>query len=188
MTWEDEGSPLSTNFEQCGFETTWFLRNSSTTIWIYCLQIVVFLVYLLIKAIYERCGRLQALQRTLAGYLFYNGIIRLFTETFLDLYVTSLLNIVAVDWKTSSAMTRASNVTAVGVFTLWNLAVLFLAVLYARNFDKINAKSNYSALLSGTKLDGERKTKWNLLLPAFLFGRRICFTLGVLLIRHFLWA
>ena len=147
-----------------------------------------FLVYLLIGAIYRRCGRLKSLHQKLARYFIYNGIIRLFTETFIDLYVTSLLNIVAANWKTSSALISASNVASVVVFALCNLTVLLLASVYFRKFGEMNAQSNYGALLEGTKLDAKRKSKWNLLLPAFLFGRRICFTLSLLLIRHFLWA
>lgn len=115
-------------------------------------------------------------------------MIRFFTETFLDLYVTSLLNIVAAEWNSSSVLIRSSNVVAVTVFVLCNISLVLLAVVYVRNFDKIDAKSNYGALLQGTKLDAKKKSKWNLMLPALLFGRRICFTLSTLLIRHFLWA
>ena len=58
VTWGDNGTPFSHTFEECGFETTWFLHNSSTIVWIYILHFALFLVYLLVKAIYRRCGRL----------------------------------------------------------------------------------------------------------------------------------
>lgn len=164
----EEGSPLSYNFEGCGFETTWFLLNSSATVWIYCLHIVMFLAYLLVAAIFRRFGRLQALQKKLSTYLFFNGVIRLFAETFLDLYVSSLLNIVAADWETTSALIRASNVVSVGVFVLCNVLVVLLAFVYLRNYHKIDDKSSYRVLLEGTELRRpDRKSKWNLLLPAF---------------------
>ena len=188
VTWDDNGTPYSFNFEECGFETTWFLYNSSPIVWIYCLHIVMFLVFLLVKAIFRRCGRLQAVHRKLTDYFFFNGMIRLFTETFLDLYVSSLLNIVAADWQTSSGPIKASNGASLGVFALSSLIVFVLAFVYFRNFNKIDAQSNYGALLSGTKLNAKQKSKWNLLLPAFLFGRRISFTFAALLFDDFLWA
>ena len=82
----------------------------------------------------------------------------------------------------------ASYVVSLGVFVLSNLVVLLLASVYYRNFDKIDAGSSYGALLDRTKLEDKKKSKWDLLFPALLFGRRICLTLGVLLIREFLWA
>lgn len=85
-------------------------------------------------------------------------------------------------------MIRASNGTSLGVFALSSLIVLVLAFVYFRNFDRIDAESNYGVLLNGTRLSKERKSKWNLLLPAFLFGRRISFTLAVLLFSDFLSA
>ena len=57
VTWDD-GTPHSINLAECGFDTIWSLHNSSTIVWIYCLYFVMFLVYLLIRAIYGRCGRL----------------------------------------------------------------------------------------------------------------------------------
>lgn len=74
-------------------------------------------------------------------------MIRLFVETFFELYVSSLLNIVAVEWKTSNALTRASYGVSLGFFVLCNLIVLLLACVYCRNFDKIGLNSNYGALL-----------------------------------------
>ena len=61
VTWDDEGGPLSSSFEECGFETSWFLQNSSVTVWLYCLHILMLLVYFLVRAIYRRFGKLQTL-------------------------------------------------------------------------------------------------------------------------------
>ena len=33
VTWDDDGTPFSSSFEECGFDTTWFLHNSSTIVW-----------------------------------------------------------------------------------------------------------------------------------------------------------
>ena len=56
-----EGSPYSDNFEECSFESTWFLANSSAIIWIYVLHFALFLVYVLIKVFCSMTGKLRSL-------------------------------------------------------------------------------------------------------------------------------
>lgn len=148
-----------------------------------------FLFYLLVRAVHKRCGKWQLLHQRLAKYLFWNGVIQLFAVTFLDLYVSSLLNVVAADFDSPvNTLVGVSNVVSLGVFVLCNLLVLLLACVYFFKFDKIDKHSNFGALLDRTKLDEKHKSKWNLLLPALLFGRRMSFALSVLLIRESLWA
>lgn len=93
VTWED-GNPFSNSFEECGVETTWLLANSSVIMWLYSLNLAVFIVYLLVRWMNKRFKVLSARRQKLESYFFFNGVIRLFMETFLDLYLTSLLNVI----------------------------------------------------------------------------------------------
>ena len=45
----DDGEPFSYNFEQCGFDTTWLLANSSFIIWTWLLNFALFGSYFLVR-------------------------------------------------------------------------------------------------------------------------------------------
>ena len=109
-------------------------------------------------------------------------------ETFLDLFLSSLLNVMTADEETGNPSVEASNKAALAVFIAFSALVPLLGLLYCCKFAKIDGNSSYGALLDGTRTKEKEKSKWILLFPTFFFGRRIAFTLSVLLFRWFLWA
>lgn len=109
-------------------------------------------------------------------------------ESFFDLYVTSLLNVIKADWTTEVSHISWSNWTSLAVLVLLNITVVALAILYLWRFHRIDADTPYNALLDGTRLEEDDKTRWLLFYPALFFGRRISFTLSVLLFKNFLWG
>ena len=114
-------------------------------------------------------------------------------ETFLNLYLSTLLNTTTAEYSTTVAVDEnpsvtASNIIALAVFILMSILVVALGVLYFCKFDTMDRDTNYGALLDGTKIKAKKKSKWILLLPAFFFVRRIAFTMSVLLLKNFLWA
>ena len=98
-----EGSPFSPNFEECGYESTWILANSSVILWMYSLNAVVLVLFLLVLVVNSKTGKFGSLRSKLMGYFVFNGPLRLFMETFLDLYMTSLLNVVTKDGSTDDS-------------------------------------------------------------------------------------
>ena len=187
MTWE-EGTFFSYSFEQSGFETHWMLANSSLIVWMYLLHGVLLLLYLAFKWLSRVTGIFKGASRGLMQYLFYNGPLRLFMETYFDLYVTSLLNVIKADWNVNLAIIIWSNWTSLTVLILLNLIVVVLAVLYYRKFYSIENDTSYNALLKGTSVEAEDRSRWLLFFPAHFFGRRIAFTLSVLLFKEFIWG
>ena len=186
-----ESSPYSEKFAECDFESTWFLANSSTIIWIYIVNFAVFLVYLLIVVFSSLTGKLRPLKSKLGRYFIFSGPLRLFMETFLNLYLSALLNTMTAEDDSTvdeNSSVTASNRLALAVLIAMSISVLALGLLYYCKFDRMDGDTNYGALLDGTKIKSKKKSRWILLLPAFFFVRRIVFTLSVLLIRDFLWA
>ena len=179
-----EGEPFSYNFEQCGFESTHILSNSSVILWLYALNGATLVFFIIVVVFHNRTGCLASLKSKLQGYFVFNGPLRLFMETFFDLYLTAVLNVFTADKSTESAAERASANIALGFFFTFSSLVVILAILYTIKFSRINADSNYGALLDGTNAD----SRWSLLFPAFFFGRRIAFTLSVILMPTFLAA
>ena len=93
----DEGSPFSYSLEECGYETKWLLGNSSFIVWILVLNAVAFLIYLLMSLLSYKTGRCASLTSKLKRYFVFNGPLRLFMETFLDLYLSFSLNVLTAD-------------------------------------------------------------------------------------------
>ena len=184
----DDGEPYSYHFEQSGMETTWFLDNSSFIIWTWAINAALFVSYFLVRECARRLRICRSLRVKMHDYLFFNGPLRLFMETFLDLYLTSLLNVTTADTETENSSVEASNKTALAFFIAFSALVPLLGLVYFCKFEKINEKSNYGALLDGTRVGEKEKSKWILLFPAFFFVRRIAFSLSVLLFSTFLWA
>ena len=56
----DDGEPFSHRFEECEFETTWFLDNSSVVVWIWVLNTAFFVAYLMVRECAQRCGILKS--------------------------------------------------------------------------------------------------------------------------------
>ena len=148
----DDGEPFSYNFEQCGFDTTWFLSNSSVVVWTWSVNIVLLGAYFLIRECAKRVGIFKSLRSKMSGYFFFNGPLRLFMETFLDLYLSSLLNVVTADNETDNPSIVASNKVALAVFIIGSALMPILGLLYLCNFAKIDENSNYVAFLDGTRI------------------------------------
>ena len=109
-------------------------------------------------------------------------------ETFLEMYLCSLLNMITADPSSNaSAAVKASKIVAYAVFITFNAIVIYLAFLYSVKFKEIDSSSTYGALLAGTRVSTKR-SRWILLQPAIFFSRRIAFVFSVLLLKTFLWA
>ena len=93
----DEGRPFSYSYEECGYETTWLFGNSSFIVWTLILNAVAFLIYLFMALLTYKTGRCASLTSKLKGYFVFNGPLSLFMETFLDLYLSSSLNVLTAD-------------------------------------------------------------------------------------------
>ena len=188
-----EGSPFSYNFEQCDYETEWLLGNSSFIVWTYVLNIAGFLMFLLLSLLSYKTRRCASLVSKMRGYFVFNCPLRLFMETFLDLYLSSSLNVLTADNQTENSYVLASNYLSYGVFGIFSILVLALPVLYWLKFSEIGPESTYDALLDGTRNDGNSqetttRSKWILFFLALFFARRIALIISVLCIGDYLWV
>ena len=79
------------------------ISNISVMLWMYYLHALIFVfVYLPSSCISRRFGKMNSLYIKLRRYFFWNGLIRLLMETFMDLFLASLLNFYLADWESPS--------------------------------------------------------------------------------------
>ena len=84
---------------------------------------------------------------------FWNTLIRLFMETYLELTLGSIINIKTADWDSEYPAERYSNNLSVAIMIVTTLLLPLLVVFYVWNFTALNYdrfRSTYSAVLDGT--------------------------------------
>ena len=125
------------------------------------------------------------------SYFFWNGSIRLFMETFLEIMITALVNIRTVDWNTSFPGVKYSTALTLISLILIGLLVPCLILLYCRNFSILKEerfKNSYGAGLAEVSLIKKVAPKSILAFPVTFFGRRIIFAWSAVYLEDFLWA
>ena len=73
----------------------------------------------------------------LSGYYFWNGLIRLAMETFLEIVLTVPINLALANWDSPFKSVRYSNNLAVTFLVLMSVLVPILIVLYCCNFSML---------------------------------------------------
>ena len=182
-----EEPPYSLSFDQCGYGSTLLITNISIIIWIYAFHAALLVITLPIWL----TSRLENFKAKFSSYFFWNGLIRLFMETFFELVLTAVLNMRMVDWLTPYPAVNLS--TALAMISLILVSVLspFLVFLYWRNFSILaedRFKSKYGAGLVGTNLVKKVQPRSILAFPMIFFGRRVLFAVSAVLLKDCLWA
>lgn len=116
----------------------------------------------------------------LRDFIFFNGMIRLFIEAFLDLVLFSLLNIVEMEWPKSLDAVSISNFTACAFFFLCIMMPIVLLVHAYRSRNKWQDDSysrKYGTLLEGTKNKNDSHAKAVIAMPLIFFIRRLALSL-----------
>ena len=187
-----EDAAFTLGFEQSGYESKLFASNASFIIWLFISHLcLLILIYGPIYLVNRRTGRLVWLKHKLANYIHWNGLIRLFMETSLEMAITSLLGLYFLESDSLFTFVKYSQVLTILSLVLLVAIPVFLLVLYYRNFAILanpSFKAKYSSALEGTKYDSSKKpSKWILIYLAFFFVRRIIFAVSVVYLRS-LWV
>ena len=151
-----EAVPYTPQFEQCGYESTLTISNISVICWTYTMNLGVFLlIYCPIWLINYKTGRLGRAKSSLVGYFFWNGLLRLFMETFFDTFLSSVLNVHTADWDSPSSSVQFSNIISLVLLVIKGVTFFLVTTLYVRNLEVLgfpDIRSRVGALLDDTSL------------------------------------
>ena len=140
------------SFEDCGFDSTLVISNFSINVWAYGIHILFLAIFVLpVYLISTRTSYCSKLYGYLKSYFFWAGLLRIFMQTFLELFLTSMLNLMTADYDTENASEKFSNILAWPLFICSIGIAILLAVYIWRNFATIDANSSVSMILEGTK-------------------------------------
>ena len=127
--------PYSLNFGQCGFDSMWLIVNNSFFLWLYISHFVaILLVFLPVWAVFRYTGKFAWFKDKLAGYFLWNGMIRFFMETFLEFFLSSLLNVTMAVWGSPHISENYSIIVSLVVLALTAALILTYLVLSCKNF------------------------------------------------------
>ena len=96
-----ETEPINKGFKVCQYESTLLVVNMSFMVWVYIINIVgLIFTFCFIRTIRIKSDSLVKLKSKCTNYFFWNGLIRLFMESFFELILCALVNLHEVDWNT----------------------------------------------------------------------------------------
>ena len=125
------------------------------------------------------------------SYFIWNGLIRLYMETFFELTLAAVLGIHTADWETPYPGVKYSIVLTLISLILVGFFSPGLSVLYCCNFSILKEprfRNRYGAGLEETSLIKKVSPRSILAYPVTFFGRRIIFALSAVYLSDFLWA
>ena len=130
-----EEEPFNLSFQECGVESQLFLVNMGFPLYIILghmalifLNLLLYLTNLLLKL---KC--LGKITNYLSGYLFWNGLIRLFMEVYLGMALAAVLNTIVADWQSPFKWVKVSNYAGlVSLILAISLPILVFLPFYCR--------------------------------------------------------
>ena len=179
--------PFNENFEQAGFGSKLIILNATSII----LQVFFLLALVILTVIFSCCDRVKSMKK-LYSALIWNSLIRLFMETYLELLLTSSLNMKFGRVEPELDSTHYAMVLSKVIFTVLMFFPPVICMLWWRrreNWNSEDFKAKYGSLLQGVALDSKSLgMKSMLAVPIFFFIRRLLLTGAIILFNDYAQA
>lgn len=174
----------SANFATTGYESIYVAENLGTIfvmMHFYLLAYIFAGVFYILGKKWQVCAKVSA---KLNAALFWNGLLRLFMEAYLEFSLAVILNLWYIEFDhENGAVLYQSICTLLYAIILFGLPV-FVVKFYKRNLDKLDEtefKEKYGSVYEGLRLnerdEDENEIRENsLFYPAFFLMRRLIFS------------
>ena len=93
-----DADAYSLNFEMVGVESTLLLANIGFMKWLIGLNILLVLIYSILYPCRDSYSCFKWANEKIGGYLYFDGLLRLYMEAFFDIAMISCLNLYIADW------------------------------------------------------------------------------------------
>ena len=166
-----ERKALSAKLAEYEYDSTLFIDNIGSFFWLIALC-------LLLVVIHFSCYCFKKIKHKLGAFLFWNGIIRVIMETYMEVSLISVLNISVVYWQTDDSYIQASSICALVFLSLFSAFPLLLLLKLCRsreNWHKYGFKKRYGTVFEGLLIYNDSVfNKRSVLIPLMtFFGRRM---------------
>ena len=179
-----EEEPYNVNMQMFEIVSLLLVANAGTSMW------TVF-VYLAMLASFGMFYKVICCRRRLANKLFWNPLIRLVAEMFLEMMMLSALNLHTVDWDSPFAFVKYSNTFS--IFMIMALLISPLVLNYVlwkkrAEWSTYTFNDKHGALFEGVKTESKLISKSATLFYVMsFFLRRIIFVAALFLFERQVW-
>ena len=182
--------PVSLNFQNAGYDSTLVIPQLGLLFYAFVGMIVLAVIQVMLFLMAKAIPKTSYLNNKVKRYLYWNGSIRFFTESYMSFTLMALINVKHLDWESDFIATQICNYFAIFVIVLSCSLPIVMSVLYLRsmqNWENDDYKEKYGALLDGTK--HFKKNQWVVILvPITYFARRLCLCLVLVFWIEFFWG
>ena len=176
-----ESEALSAKLAEYEYDSTLFIDNIGSFFWL-------IVIFLLLGILHFSCYCVKKIRNKLAALLFWNGIIRVIMETYMEVSLISVLNISVIDWQADDSYVLASNILSLVFLSLFSAFPLLLLLKLCRSresWHKYGFKKRYGTVFEGLMIYSDSSlNKRSVLIPLLtFFGRRMLLAVVLISMR-----
>ena len=125
-----DADAFNLNFEMEGMESTLLLANIGFLKWLIGLNILLVVIHILLYPLRNSCRVFKWANKKIGGYLYFDGLLRLYMEIFFDIAMISCLNLYTAEWDSLFEIEKASNFLSVVFVILISALPPILVFIY----------------------------------------------------------
>jgi len=177
-----DGEPIAKNFEDFGYEKRNFIQNLGSIYYFFPLVAIWLLLLVLLKLLaLSGFSGPQKWYLWLKNKLFWNFLLRLLIESYLELHLSSTINAANLYWSSNSGDWLASLTTLPVAFVV-NAFPIWLFMFLRRNHERLS-EEEFKARFGATYEGLVTESKTFIGHPLIFILRRMLFSFMVVLIR-----
>ena len=192
LMYDPENVPKSINFQQAGHDSALLVHNLGSLFYIMVAYVGLYAFYFLVVWPLTRlCPKIEKVTDKLKYFLLWNGAMRLFTESYMQITMFTFLNLKEYEWDSDFTIVVLSDVLAIVSLVMVTLLPIALLIFFACNISKWSNEGfarRHGAFLDGADLDLEFNQWIVLLIPLSYFLRRLLMSLTLVFWIDFIWG
>ena len=179
-----ESEPYNVNMEMFGYETELLIANAGIVMWTIYINLGLLFIYVVFNWI-------PCLRRSLSKYLFWNNLVRLLAEVYLEVLMLSAMNLRKIDWSNPFSFVKYSNM--ISLFIILAILISPLVLIYhfykkRPEWQEDSFKEKHGTMFEGLKTNSELVPKSVVLFMILsFFLRRIIFVAALFLFEDYVW-
>ena len=118
-----EGESYNTSMQMFGFESALMVANAGIALW-------TIFFFMAILAIFGLTYKIRCCRRLLGNYLFWNRLVRLLAEVYLEMLMLSALNLRTVNWSAEFSFENYSNVMSLLIIMTLTASPMVMTYTY----------------------------------------------------------
>ena len=182
--YKPEEEPYSTNMSMFGFESKLLVANAGIGLW----MIFWFLLLIIVFALFYK---IPFCRRRLGKYLFWNTLVRLLTEVYLEMLMLAALNLRTVEWSSAFSYVSYSNSISIAIILALITIPIILTFYYFRRREDWSSptfEDKHGALFEGIRMNTRLVSRQAVIFYIMsYFLRRVIFVIALFLFENTIW-